>query len=163
MAEIGVSRGDVSKSILSCVPDLVYLMVDQWMEFPPDHSYRESTDSMARLTQADYDAARELAVRQTQEFADRRIIVQASSELAAGLVAERTLDLAFIDAEHSYAALSSDLAFWWPKIRSGGILSGHDFATYEEVGRAVQEWARSQRGLNVQHGRGDVWYVERPV
>ncbi len=37
------------------------------------------------------------------------------------------LDFIFIDGDHSYEAVSSDLNIWWPKLKDGGIIAGHDF------------------------------------
>ena len=31
------------------------------------------------------------------------------------------------NADHSYTGCSNDIDFWYPKIRDGGILAGHDY------------------------------------
>ena len=36
-------------------------------------------------------------------------------------------DLIFIDADHSYEAVREDIIAWWPKVKNGGIISGHDY------------------------------------
>jgi len=36
-------------------------------------------------------------------------------------------DFIYIDGEHSYEAVSRDMADWWPKVKVGGILAGHDY------------------------------------
>lgn len=38
-----------------------------------------------------------------------------------------SLDFAYIDAQHHFEAIREDIELWYPKIRRGGILSGHDF------------------------------------
>jgi len=36
-------------------------------------------------------------------------------------------DFIYIDADHSYDALISDIHAWWPKVRVGGVMAGHDY------------------------------------
>ena len=40
-------------------------------------------------------------------------------------------DLVFVDADHSYEGSKKDINMWYNKVRSGGILCGHD---YEDFG-----------------------------
>jgi predicted O-methyltransferase YrrM len=62
------------------------------------------------------------------------------SQQAVKLFADGSLDLVYIDGNHSYASATADIAAWRPKIRSGGWLAGHDFApSYPGVWRAVRE------------------------
>ena len=35
--------------------------------------------------------------------------------------------LVFIDAEHTYEACKKDIETWWPLLREGGIIAGHDY------------------------------------
>ena len=48
------------------------------------------------------------------------------SAQAANRYADGSLDFVFIDADHTADAVSRDLAAWWPKVRPGGFLGGHD-------------------------------------
>jgi len=49
-----------------------------------------------------------------------------SSADAAVIVADRSFDLIFIDADHAYDSTRQDISLWFPKVRKGGILCGHD-------------------------------------
>lgn len=40
----------------------------------------------------------------------------------------RSLDLVYIDADHSYDAVRADIDAWLPRVRDGGFLTGHDYA-----------------------------------
>jgi predicted O-methyltransferase YrrM len=53
--------------------------------------------------------------------------IEATSEFAADYIKNQSLDLVFIDADHSYEAVVQDIKIWIPKIRSGGIIAGHDY------------------------------------
>ena len=36
-------------------------------------------------------------------------------------------DFVYIDADHTYEAVYKDLCAWYPKVRPGGVLAGHDY------------------------------------
>lgn len=38
-----------------------------------------------------------------------------------------SIDFLFIDGDHSTEAVYKDLTLWYPKVKSGGIISGHDY------------------------------------
>ena len=39
------------------------------------------------------------------------------------------VDLVFLDAEHTYEAVSEDIRVWLPHVKTGGILCGHDYTS----------------------------------
>lgn len=52
-------------------------------------------------------------------------------------------DFVYIDAYHAYESVQADIALWWPLVRVGGILAGHDFdLEHHGVRQAVLEHAR---------------------
>jgi len=53
--------------------------------------------------------------------------IQADSALAASKFADGSIDCVYIDADHSYEGIKRDFEAWYPKVRSGGIVSGHDY------------------------------------
>jgi hypothetical protein len=57
---------------------------------------------------------------------------------AAGDYEDSSLDLVFIDAEHDYDSVSKDIRSWLPKVKPGGIISGHD-VHHAPVRQAVDE------------------------
>jgi predicted O-methyltransferase YrrM len=54
-------------------------------------------------------------------------VIQSESINAAALVPNGSVDWVFIDALHDYASVRADIAAWSPKLRPGGLLSGHDY------------------------------------
>jgi len=59
---------------------------------------------------------------------------------AAELFAENSLAFVFIDADHSYVSVCADIAAWLPKVRTGGVLAGHDYS--------LQNWPECYRAVN---------------
>ena len=169
--EVGVFRGETSAHLLQALPDLYLWMVDPWKAAQDGDEWKKSGDRIAKLGQDEMDAVFNEAHNRTAFAEYRRSIFREPSVMAATLLADALkdwpnldgFDLCFIDAEHSYTACKADIAAWWPLVRKGGILAGHDYQhrRYKGVTQAVDEWA-SLQGLQVTAHRGKVWSVLKP-
>eukprot|EP00921_Rhytidocystis_pertsovi_P001788 GHVQ01003078.1.p1 GENE.GHVQ01003078.1~~GHVQ01003078.1.p1 ORF type:complete len:572 (-),score=98.45 GHVQ01003078.1:73-1788(-) len=42
-------------------------------------------------------------------------------------------DFVYVDARHDRTSVTQDLHNWWPKLRPGGIMAGHDYVTQFEL------------------------------
>lgn len=71
------------------------------------------------------------------------IPMRTTSLEAAKQFDDESLDFVFIDASHEYEDVVDDLKAWYPKIKKGGILAGHDYypdqPTWGGVCKAVRE------------------------
>lgn len=47
---------------------------------------------------------------------------------------DNSLDFVYIDAGHSYEEVKADYEAWLPKVRKGGIVSGHDYGVNDCIG-----------------------------
>lgn len=54
-------------------------------------------------------------------------LIALPSVQAADLIADESLDMVYIDADHSYEEVRKDILKWVPKVKMGGIVSGHDY------------------------------------
>lgn len=52
---------------------------------------------------------------------------------------DKSVDVIFIDAGHSYEAVKKDIESWLPKMKSNGIMAGHDYTAWAGVNQAVKE------------------------
>jgi len=52
---------------------------------------------------------------------------------------DESLDFVYIDADHTYEIVKKDIESWYPKVKIGGILAGHDYYNSNQVIRAVGE------------------------
>lgn len=83
---------------------------------------------------------------------------------AAATFGDDSVDLVYLDADHRYEAVRADIAAWWPKVKPGGLLMGHDYGPGSPgVMRAVEERFRDGRvyGFELSAGRWRVWKVRK--
>lgn len=116
-AEIGVWAGEFSQELCETITGLQLLCVDPWREYK---TYNERKNNQRRLDAAYHEARARLAPYQCT-------LQRMTSLEAAALVPDGSLDFVYIDGNHQEPFISQDLAAWLPKVRSGGILSGHDY------------------------------------
>ena len=67
----------------------------------------------------------------------------------------------FIDAQHHFDAVLEDLTLWFPKLRTGGVLAGHDWGLdygppLFGVEKAVREFSKKHAIQNI-HVTSDQW------
>jgi hypothetical protein len=81
-----------------------------------------------------WDRAEELKLCvQTNMFKYYKLLIGDSVEMADH-VPDSTLDWIYIDAGHSYKEVKADFEAWYPKVRKGGIVSGHDYGENDCIG-----------------------------
>jgi predicted O-methyltransferase YrrM len=103
------------------------------------HFRRLGADSTLEIFRANF-AALGLSARAEPVVSD--------SVAAARAMASRqgSIDLIFIDGDHSYEACQADIAAWAPFARRGGVMAFHDFGSRAEgVTRAIFEEIRAGR------------------
>lgn len=61
------------------------------------------------------------------------------SFVAANNFQDGSIDMCYLDANHCYEFISRDIAAYWPKMKGGGTLAGHDWSD-EGVRKAVSEF-----------------------
>jgi len=83
----------------------------------------------------------------------RKWSVEASKDYQDGY-----FDIVFIDANHTKPGISSDIKHWYPKVRDGGILCGHDYGNNAK-GFGVTQVVNDVFGDRVKAMRGLVWAV----
>jgi hypothetical protein len=165
VAEIGVFAGDLSRRLLARRDDLHLTMIDSWAE-APKAEYAASDDFHASLRADQQEHYFDLTKRVTAFAGQRAKIMRADSKVAAGKIADASLDLVFIDADHSYEGCRDDILAWYDKVKPGGIISGHDYGNDDwkfgpMVKRAVDEFVQSH-GLELELGENFTWFCTKP-
>jgi len=90
--------------------------------------------------------------------ADVSVQVVRKPSVEAAKEFDNALRFVFIDADHRWNGILSDLEAWWPKVQKGGIFAGHDYrvAAWPDVARAVDHTF----GPMVER-RGTSWVVRK--
>lgn len=163
--ELGVYLGQMSVQLLAGNPKLYLFLVDSYAH-PDDQPecYKASGDYHAHLPLEKQDHNLMQARHAVAEFKSRCIFYRMESQQAAStLLQERgreSLDFVFIDADHSYEGCKRDICAWWPLVRRGGWLSGHDYSNqFPGVRQAVHEF---QGNLALELGDNFTWFMQKP-
>lgn len=158
--EVGCKEGRTTGFILKHVPDSRVIAIDPWMQ-------QEASADPTKETYAAWDFSKIEAEfwANVGEHREQCQMLRMTSERAAETFAETGLnvdgtDLVFIDALHDYEHVMQDISLWWPRVRSGGVLAGHDFNhKWPGVERAVADHFNL---ADVGVGFDSVWFVVKP-
>jgi len=131
--EVGVKYGGFSVILCKKNPNIELSCVDIW-DIP--HRYEGAKKALAPFNTT---LLKKSSMEAVKEFEDG------------------SLDFACIDANHTFNDTILDIIFWSEKVRSGGIVSVHDYANCRKYGvvQAVDVYTR----CNLIHN----WYVTREV
>lgn len=124
--EIGVRKCSNLKNMLKSNPDKAF-GVDIWKE---DGIYAHNDSGSKQRT---LDKLFSRAKRLEMSTPSLKIIRKYSCDAARDFK-DGSLDFVYIDADHTYEGVKADIESWYPKIRSGGIISGHDYENIENQG-----------------------------
>lgn len=158
MLEVGVGSGQTMVEVCKAMfgQKFVYYGVDP---FVVHDEYTDDINSKPGRIQMNKVAAEE---NFTLYAPPNSKLLKTYSMNAAKQFSNESLDLVFIDGNHSYEIVSWDLVEWWPKVRPGGILAGHDYDRvnmFPGVKLAVDQFVNT-RGLELQFDN-DIYFIER--
>ena len=145
--EVGTDQGLYAEVLCKDNPNLHLTCVDPWNSDVYDPVF-----SGVREQQAYFD-------QRYQETANRLkpyncTLIRKTSMDALKDIPDGSLDFVYIDANHDFLNFVMDLEGWKKKVRSGGIISGHDYAFYSyrkfnHVKRALIAYARCYRMIPI--------------
>jgi len=148
--EIGVAEGDNSKSMLKNLNMKMLYLVDPYIE------YEDGVTTHSKQFIAGYKI-----VNETLANLPNVCFLQAKSEDAVKHV-PNNLDFVYIDGNHSYESVKKDIELYYPKVRVGGFIGGHDFeARFVGLCSAVLEFSKENNlVLTGGAGKNDWWITK---
>lgn len=134
-AEVGVREGYFSKFILDNTSVKKLYAIDPW-------------ENNAELS--DCETVFRTCKNLLDPFGDRAEMVKGYSPSAAEMFEDGSLDFIYIDGLHDYESVKADIAGFYPKLKFGGIIAGHDYhlGDWPGVYNAVNEFI-SENNLEI--------------
>lgn len=117
--EVGTFKGEFSKEIMSVWSGTLY-MIDVWRPLGDEYI------DMSNHGKFDINIFGE-AIKNIKGYEDRAIMIRATSEISSNMFLDNSLDFIYIDANHAYDFVKEDIELWYPKVKKGGYLCGHDY------------------------------------
>ena len=120
-AEIGVFRGDFAEQMLrNCEGLQKYYMIDPWRNL-------DSWDKPANASNEILESLMQKSLEKTAFASDKRIVLRGKTTEVIDNIPDNSLDLAYIDGDHTLKGITIDLIRVFPKIKAGGYIGGDDF------------------------------------
>ena len=112
-AEIGVEQGNYSLELCSRIAGLKLYCIDPYTTY-----FHHSAEEMGNVMKM----AQDKVSKFNTEFI-RKPSLDAVNDLPDGC-----LDFVYIDGMHDFDNVMRDIIVWAPKVKSGGIVAGHDYS-----------------------------------
>jgi hypothetical protein len=128
-AEIGVYKGDFAARIMETVKPKTLHLIDPW-KYESSPIYKDSLyGGLQGESQTGMDLIHQSVVTRFAEELKRGTvrIHRTASALAAGEFSGGYFDWIYIDGNHQYEFVKSDLNGFYPQVRGGGIIAGDDY------------------------------------
>eukprot|EP00274_Cyanoptyche_gloeocystis_P007710 CAMPEP_0196666668 /NCGR_PEP_ID=MMETSP1086-20130531/64644_1 /TAXON_ID=77921 /ORGANISM="Cyanoptyche gloeocystis , Strain SAG4.97" /LENGTH=272 /DNA_ID=CAMNT_0042003893 /DNA_START=537 /DNA_END=1355 /DNA_ORIENTATION=- len=141
-AEVGVQAGIFSEQLLSrWTSSKQYILIDCWRA---QANYIDKANVPNKKQLDRFKMARERLSRFDSE--KEILFFPMFSSQAARFIPDNSLDFVYLDARHDYCGVREDIDLYLPKLRSGGILAGHDYVTNAQVLKAGDDWGLCANG-----------------
>ena len=153
--EIGVSSGLTMSRVLAKCPGIVWHGVDPWVVC-------DFYDVRPNGRKWDHEGNYKTCKGIQSKHPDRCFLHRMGSVEAAQEVEDGSLDIVFIDGLHDYDGVKADIEAWFPKVRKGGYVVGHDYKTQMEVNKGVTVAVDEIFGAeNVNEDADLIWWVQK--
>jgi hypothetical protein len=96
--------------------------------------------------------------KNTEHLSSHYKTIISDSSKASNYFDDESVDVIFIDAGHTYESVKNDIVSWLPKIKKGGVISGHDYreSWKDDVIKAVNEILGKPDFIE-----NDCWFIKK--
>lgn len=150
--EVGVQRGVFGSHVRGAWNGKLYVGVDPWVPYNTE------------VTAEQHEQYRRDAIVHLDGTHKNYSLIRLPSLAGAKLFADGSLDWVFLDGDHDYPAVLDDIKAWLPKVKTGGVLAGHDFVPdgWHRNGDPVTGYATAEEA-KIAHGHCGPFFVIKAV
>ena len=117
---LGRSLSYLAVEIINSGKNIRLDAVDTWEGSPLESCQQQQTEVMNKTLYDDF-------LKNIEPVKDHINVVKSDSVEASKLYEDESLDFIFIDASHHYEFVKADIQAWYPKLKKGGYIGGHDY------------------------------------
>jgi predicted O-methyltransferase YrrM len=145
--ELGVQTGWFSSHLLRLWPSCrEFHLVDVWAS-------QENYADVANVNQETQNQFFERTIENTKEWSQKIRICRNYTSICVENMRDGYFDFIYVDARHDFKGVFEDLRLWWPKLRKGGIMAGHDYVTQNDGPQQTsQVWTTNYDGTKDETG-----------
>jgi len=151
--EVGVQRGLYTKALLENWRNAsLYVQVDLWEQ---QDNYNDIANK-PKNTQQTYmqESCSSAELMKQKGYVSEVVQCKDFSTECVKHFPDSSIDFVYIDARHDRQGVLEDLQAYWPKIKNGGVIAGHDYMEQFEVAlRGNQDWSINGDGSRDESGR----------
>lgn len=137
--EVGVQKGQFARWTLDRWPSCEqYHLVDIWKQ-------QENYKDVANVDNSKQNSNFQKTLINIKPYEDKVVIHRNLSTDAAKDFHKESIDYVYIDARHDYCGVKADIEHYWPIVKPGGIIAGHDYNENSEIGDN-QDWGLCSDG-----------------
>lgn len=116
-AEIGTARGSNARTLKTNNPECELYCIDAWELYDGMHDFTDQSQLNEFYAAAQHRLKKYDGVH----------FIKAFSMEGLKHFDDNSLDFVYIDANHELPYVTEDIFYWSKKVKSGGIVSGHDY------------------------------------
>lgn len=121
ICEVGVWKGRFAEVLLNGVPSIEsYTLVDPWRNLA-------DWNKPANKSSIEFEDIRNEALTRVAPFKTKVVEIRDTTKNAQSRIPNGSLDMAYVDGDHTLRGITIDLYSMLPKIRPGGFIGGDDF------------------------------------
>ena len=152
-AEVGVFKGKNSINMLRNLNIQQLYLIDSYEQIKYDEGNKAGNV-------VDWNPYYEIAQNNLCKYRENIHFIRKSSNNAIHEI-PYNLDFVYIDANHDYEAVLNDISLYYPKIKKGGVLGGHDYCPiYPGVARAINEYFNYPKMICNNNNHTEWWIIK---
>jgi len=120
--EIGVEDGRFSKILISSYAFSKFYLLDTWKHYA-DGTYECACNKKQEIQDQKYKSV----IEAMKPYGNKVEVIRGDSAVEFKRFPNEYFDFIYIDANHEYEYVKNDINNWYPKLKTAGVFSGHDY------------------------------------